>query len=270
MTDSLARLDIPDDAKATLVLAGVETMFHAKLRWNAEDIAVMREHYPKGGLVAVRPLLSHKTDGAIYQQARAMGVKAPGYKRKTERYFTTPHIDEAIRRYYHGTPRKGGLSKLAHQMQRPAAWVSLRARQIGCAPPRFRDAPWSEPEIALLRENAAKLPHTISRIMARYGFRRTSGAVSNKLMKLRCDRSSDDTYTGTALAELFNVSVQTVSGWIRKGWLKAQTRGTAREHDVYVIHHKAVRRFVIENAAAVDIRRVDKHWFIDLLAGSAL
>jgi hypothetical protein len=48
-------------------------------------------------------------------------------------------------------------------------------------------------------------------------------------------------------------------------------RGTARVAeqggDEYRIAARDVRRFVIANAAAIDLRKVEKFWFIELLAG---
>ncbi|KKK66329.1 hypothetical protein LCGC14_2965200 [marine sediment metagenome] len=56
-----------------------------------------------------------------------------------------------------------------------------------------------------------------------------------------------------------------------KGWLKVDRRGTERTPvqggDMWWIRYAEVRRFVVDNAVAVDIRKVDKFWFIDLLAG---
>lgn len=268
MTERVSAFDEGQDLPPDMVLAGVEMMFRRKKApWSPHEIAIVREHYPKGGLAAVKALLPYRTDDTIHWKARSIGVRALGYQRRTEQWTTTLFIDDAIRRYYLGTPRKGGLSKLAHQLNRPASWVSSRARHLGITPPRFKEQPWSDREIELLRQHAAKVPTTIAKILKRYGFTRSSGAVSVKLNRLRCDRSDDDNYTGTGLAALFGVRVNVVSGWIRQGWLKAQMKGTTREHDIYRIHHKAVRRFVIENAGAIDVRRVDKIWFIDLLAG---
>jgi N6-adenosine-specific RNA methylase IME4 len=132
-----------------------------------------------------------------------------------------------------GTPRKGGLSKLAHQLRRPASWVSSRARQLGCVAPRFRDPPWSDAEIDLLRRHAAKIPNTIARILRQSGYKRTAGAVSNKLVKLRCERIDENHYSATALAGLFGVNQHAVSSWIKKGLLIAKTKGTTREHDIF-------------------------------------
>lgn len=262
--DQVSRFDIPDETKAMLIVAGVETMFKARPRWFPEDLAILREHYPKGGLAAVRPLLPHKTAGAIYVKAGALRLKAPLPPRSN--YTSTKFIDEAIKRYYLA-PKKGGLSKLAHQTNRPRTWISARARHLGIVPPRFQEKPWSEPEIELLHKHAPKLPGTIARILAKAGFKRSNGSIKQKLIKLRCDRSDDDTYSACGLAELFGVDEHLVLAWINKGWLKAQRKGSARQYDLYRIHRNSVRRFVSENAGAIDIRRVEKHWFIELLAG---
>lgn len=265
--DHVSHFDIPDETKAMLIMAGVETMFKARPRWFPEDVAILRENYPKGGLAAVRPLLPHKTDGAIYVKAKSLRLKAPGYTRSTEQYTSTKFIDDAIRRYYLA-PKKGGLSKLAHQTSRPRPWLSARARHLGIVPPRFKEPAWSAPEIELLHKHAPKLPGTIGRILAKAGFKRSNGSIRQKLVKMRCDRSDDDIYSACGLAELFGVDEHLVLSWINKGWLKAQRKGSARQYDLYRIHRNAVRRFAVENAGAIDIRRVEKHWFIEVLAGS--
>lgn len=267
MTDQVSHIDLSDETTAIALAAGIESMSRQKARWSAEEIAVLREYYPFGGLKACRVHLPKKADGAIYQKARGLGLRAPGFTKPNEQWTTTPFIDAAIKRYYAGTPRKGGVGKLALSLHRPTRWVSHRARQLGIVPPRFKEPQWSDAELELLRKHAPKAPMSIAQILRKHGFSRTSGSIKNKLTRLQVDRTDDGHYTGRGLAELFGIDVHVVSGWIRKGWLKAQTRGTTREHDVYRISQSAIRRFVIENAGAVDIKRVDKHWFIDLLAG---
>lgn len=269
MTEQLTGIIGTDLESSDDILLGVAKMFRTTALWTDADVAIMREHYATRGRAYVRTLLPHRTDGAVRAKARELGFKPPGYKRQVNQYFTTPFIDDAIRRYYAGTPRKGGVSKIAHQMQRPAEWVYSRARQLGVVIPKFREAPWSEPEIDLLRKCARYVPQSISRKFAQHGFKRTAGAISIKLVRLRCDRTDDDHYSGTQLAELMGVRVNVVSGWIARGWLHAKTKGTTREHDVFRIHRAAVRRFIVENVGAFDIRRVEKHWFVDLVAGNS-
>jgi hypothetical protein len=267
--DQVSHLDISDDGKAELILAGVETMFRAKPRWSAQDTAIMREHYPKGGLAAARVLLPHKTDGAIYQQARALNLRAPGYQRQVERYFTSPHIDEAIRRYYHGTPRKGGLSKLAHQLRRPASWVSSRARQLGCVAPRFRDPAWSDAEIEIAAPPRRQDPEHDRTHLApvRLQAHRRRGQQQARQAAVRAHRR-EPLFGNRARRPVRRQSARRLQ-LDQEGLLIAKTKGTTREHDIFSIHVRDVRRFIVENAGAIDIRRVEKHWFIDLLANGA-
>lgn len=268
MMDFVSNLDIADKAKAMLIVAGIEVMQREKRPWTDRDLDIVRKNYPTGGVSKCAEQLPDRTVGSIGFKARTLKLKRPPSKRRSP-FPSSPHIDEVIRRYYQGTPRWGGLSKLAHQVGRPVPWVSSRARDLGVQIPRFDSRKWSQAEIDLLRKNAAKVPCVISRIFRKNGFHRSGNAILIKLRQFRCDRTDDDMYSAKGLAELFGFSPPVVSGWIKKGWLKVHMRGTAHPHDVYVIHHKAVRRFVIENVGAIDIRRADKHWLVDLLAGNS-
>lgn len=235
--------------------------------WREFELNILRENYPTGGAPRCRQLLPNRGIGSIRWKARKIGLWAPKNDGRAERWTTTQFIDDAIRRYYANSPKRGGLARLAHSLHRPPAWISAQARRMGITREKFPCVPWTEPEIALLRQHAAKIPGNIEKIFLRKGFKRTTAAIARQIIVLHCDRSDDDNYTASGLAGLFGVQVRTVSGWIEKGWLKAQTRGTTRQNDIYRIHHANVRRFVIENVGAIDIRRCDKFWLIDLIAG---
>ena len=55
----------------------------------------------------------------------------------------------------------------------------------------------------------------------------------------------------------------------KSGDLKAKFRGTARTEqqngDIYLIHEKDVRRFILEHPTEIDLRKVDQLWFLDVL-----
>lgn len=239
-----------------------------RVPWSEREKAIMREHYPVGGLAACRAHLAPlRGDGAIYQMAQQLGLKAPGQPVLREQWTTTPHIDEAIRRAYIEDGRKGCVARVARKIARPPRWVSHRARQLGIVPPRFREPPWTEREFELLRANATKQPYVIARIFARHGFRRTGTAIKIKLTRLKIDRTDDNTYTSRGLAELMGVESHRVSTWIAKGWLKAKRKSDLPGSE-FQIQRRDIRAFIIDNVGAIDIRRVDKHWFVDLVAGS--
>lgn len=253
----------PEIVDAFLARIEIKTTGKARPRWTAEEDAILRQNYPAGGAPLCRKLLPDRRTHAVHWRARHFGLTAPKNDGRADRLTTTQFIDDAIRRYYSGTPKRGGLAKLAHQLHRPPAWVSARARRLGVTREKFPSIPWSQDEIALLRLHAAKIPGNIEPIFRRAGFKRTTAAIARMITILHCDRSDDDHYTAAGLAGLFGVLPKAVHGWIEKGWLRASTRG-ANFH----IRHSNVRRFVIENVGAVDLRRVDKFWFVDLIAGS--
>jgi hypothetical protein len=51
--------------------------------------------------------------------------------------------------------------------------------------------------------------------------------------------------------------------------MKAKFRGTGRTEqqngDIYFIHQKDVRRFILEHPTDIDLRKVDQLWFLDLI-----
>lgn len=72
------------------------------------------------------------------------------------------------------------------------------------------------------------------------------------------------------MASEFGVDIKVVTRWIDQGWLVAGRRGTKRVEsqggDQWWIKRKHVRDFVIESIGIIDIRKVDKVWFVDLLS----
>lgn len=237
--------------------------------WTTSEERALRSLYGTGGPAAVKQAIPGRTLRSIYQRARAMGLVAPGQPDFRQKWSSSPQIDEAIRRVYQGTPTDGAVDHLAMSCARPRWWITRRASRLGFVTPRFKELPWSAEELAIVDELSHRTDITIARALARRGFKRTATAVAVKLKRLGADREDPDHYTANGLAPLLGVDPTTISGWIEKGWLSAKRRGTdrvaAQGGDMWWISRKAVRRFVVENAARVDIRKVDKFWFIDLL-----
>jgi hypothetical protein len=68
--------------------------------------------------------------------------------------------------------------------------------------------------------------------------------------------------------------VHKVLAWIRRGILAAERRGTNRTQrqggDIWWISDRAVRRFILRYPEEIDLARVEKIWFLDLLTGGKL
>jgi hypothetical protein len=230
--------------------------------WTTPELAIIREHYPTGGVPACAERLPGRTVGAIHQQARKMGLFAPKGGTPRPAYGSSEFIDAQICRVYTGKPTKGAIRDLAKRIGRPRHWVSRRAAALGMALPRFRDQPWSEQELAIL-ENATHLrPEAIRARLKKAGFTRTINAITvkRKRLGLRLDREE---VSANELAVLMGVDRKTVSYWIDKGWLRAKKRGP-----IFDIRPSDVRDFVIDFTHVVDIRKCDKFWLVDLLAGT--
>ena len=89
--------------------------------WTAEEIAVLREHYPTGGSEAVAKLLPNRSRKAIKMHALVIGVGA-----KKAGPWTAEH-DEVIRQHYAAR----GSAFVAEMVGRTVLAVRYRARQLG-------------------------------------------------------------------------------------------------------------------------------------------
>lgn len=249
----------------------------ARRFWTTRELALLREHYPTGGVLACLPRLPGRSARAVYGMACKLRLPGPDTLRREgrprQRYSTSPQIDDAIRRGYPKATGVGAVVALAQAVGRPRWWVSRRAAALGLVAPRFRQPPWTDAEAEIVAGNAHRSPATIVRKLRRAGFERTETAVAVKVKRLGADTTDPDHWTARGFAAVMGVDSTTVSAWIAKGWLQAKRRGTERTAaqggDQWWIHRKAARRFVLENLAAVDLRKVEKYAFVSLLTDGA-
>jgi hypothetical protein len=238
--------------------------------WTTKEEKILRENYPGGGIQLCSELLTGRSESAIYNHAGLIGLTRTGQPEKRRHWATTEEIDRAITNCYQKNIAKGAVADLAKEIGRPRWWVSKRAAVLGLKTPRFKELPWKDKEKDLLREHAHRNPDRIVRIFKRRGFVRSTTAIVVMRKRMQLSAVDDNRYTACLLAREFGVDAKTVLGWINKGWLKATRRGTGRVEnqggDMWWIKRRDIRSFVVENAAHIDLRKVDKVWFIDLLA----
>src|SRR5208337_2394561 len=98
------------------------------------------------------------------------------------------------------------------------------------------------------------------------GYARTVNGIHLKLKRMRF-KHDGSFYSASGLAQALGIDSHAVTRWIKSGHLKAKLRGTARTEqqngDIYLIHEKDVRRFILEHPTDIDLRRVDQLWFLD-------
>jgi hypothetical protein len=192
------------------------------------------------------------------------------YKRK---YVPTSEIDAVIREAYH-KQRQGDRQALTLASRR-LGWsrnaVCKRGAELGVT--RTKERPWAPWEEDLLERFGHLAPSGIRRQLAAFGSFRSIAAIQVKLTRARIKQNLDG-YSANSLAIAMGVDVHKTLAWIRRGLLSAERRGTNRNEsqggDTWWISHRAVKRFVLRAPEEIDLARVEKIWFLDLLTGGKI
>ena len=177
-------------------------------------------------------------------------------------------MDAAIVAAYGKLERKGHIVALATRLGRPVHYVTQRALALGLVPPRFKQPRWTHAENDLIA-SAAHLSLSGLRLrLRRAGFKRSEAAIKGQLKRLGVSRVDENRCSAAGLAQLLGVQPRRVCRWIEEGLLRATARNGAHEPGgrVFSIHRRDVRRFLIDNAGAVDLRRADAVWLVELLS----
>ncbi len=247
--------------------------------WTNREIAILRAHYPAGGVEGCLQLLPGRTARSIYARAGAMGLKRVGADGKTGRerrkWVATPAIDEAIRR---AVAENRPLRSLSAVLGWPGQRLAIRSQELGLKPPRGKQPDWSAGDIAVLEAHPGAHPSKIrTELIKAGGVARTLSAIVQKRRDLALApyrEGGSEVLNGVAVAEAFGVSVDQVRRWVKRGLLPERRNHSLLRSVDAKPHPKAglrfsrrvLRTFVIEHVAAIDFRKVDKFWLVDLIA----
>jgi hypothetical protein len=192
-----------------------------------------------------------------------------GKVQSRRKYVFTDQIDQLIREIYlnhRDAKTRPGTRLLSKKVGMPHWALKKRARELGLA--RTKELPWSEPELAILSRYAWMSDERIRLKLKAAGYGRTVTGIYLKLKRMRF-KHDGSFYSASGLAQALGIDSPAVTRWIKSGHLKAKSRGTARTEqkngDIYLIHEKDVRRFILEHPTDIDLRRVDQIWFLDLI-----
>lgn len=157
---------------------------------------------------------------------------------------------------------------LKHGLSRDIAYQ--RAVALGCLYPlNTKGAPWTEAELAILDASAHCPIATIRGRLRRRGYARSMAAIVKQRLErsgTRADaRLSAGVYSATQAAELIGSHSNLVVSYIRRGWLRAKQIELGWGKHEYRIKAADLRQFVVHHTAYVNIERVDKYAFIDML-----
>ncbi len=193
---------------------------------------------------------------------------------RTRKRPSNPRIDEAIANAYRQWREFGNrtaIRNLAERIGWPRWSVNRRASEMGIA--QTKELPWSEREVVILERWGHLTDHGIQTKLAKSGFHRSLTAVHLKVKRLRIKRNLDG-YSAHSLSQAFGVDGHVVTKWIARGMLKAERRGTARtgqqNGDTYWITNADVKQFIAGYPNEIDLAKVEKFWFLDLVTDGGI
>jgi hypothetical protein len=153
----------------------------------------------------------------------------------------------------------------------PRGAVCKRGAELGLA--RVKEQVWSQHELRMLEQCGHLAPTGIQRKLKAAGFARSVAAIQIKLNRERI-KSNLEGYSACQLAGAMGIDAKKVLRWIKDGVLKAERRGTDRlpqqGGDTWWISDQGVRRFVLRFPEEIDLARVEKIWFLNLVTNGKL
>ena len=236
--------------------------------WSEAEDAALCEAYPKG-VDAAAMALPGRTVASIYQRADKLGLML---KRGGRSHGVKPD-DAAIRAAWADADgARGDVARLALSFSVPRDWLSARLLELGLTRPHRKEPPWSAAEDDLL----VRAPlHDLKRAavyFTEHGFSRSTTAIGVRAKRRMISRrAAHETFSATEAARLIGVDSKTMTSWLIEGFCPATRRNDRRLIQQggasWAIEPAALRRFILDHADRIDLRRVDKLPFLALISG---
>lgn len=240
--------------------------------WSDADLQVLRENFAKpGGVDACCRALPHRSRISIYQTAGKQGLKAWGnLGGKRERHALTPEIEARMREAWPSLTGRGAQTLFIEKDLGVRKHVGMRwAVSLGLATLRRKEPPWTPAEDLLMGKVPLHSPARCAAMFREHGFARTPTAITIRAKRLGLSRRYRETLSGTTFAKILGVDNKTTTQWCVLGTLPATRRESERLPQQggapWSITRAAARQFILDNLATIDIRKVEKVAFVDLL-----
>ena len=260
----------PRERAPRLSPSRVEGRRHSRF-WSDDEKDIVRKYYPMGGVGACQPHLPNRSERSIYQAARKLGIRLDERAKPERHYVVASDLDEQIREAWPLLKGRGAVSELAKTLSVPRRIVSQRALKLGLTMPHTKEPPWTDAEFALMHKVPLHDPKRASAIFRQHGFKRTPSAIVSRAKRMNLSRRYKKTLSAVGAARILGVDTKWVTSRCIAGDLKAGRRGTERlpqqGGDAWTIERADLRQFVIDNLERIDIRKVDKFAFVDLMVG---
>jgi len=248
------------------------------MKWTEKDMQTLIKHYPVGGAKAVLPLLeTPRKMSAIGQRARVLGIKMrrhDGELRDYTKYEMTPAILRELRAHYRQnclTGKTKTLQDIADSHRVSLGWLKYQAGRYGLRR-ELKRKEWSPEAEAELMELEGMGVASAYKRLRKLGYGYTLQQVASKMGSMGISRVCETGMSANTLAAMLGVDSHVVLRWIRTGALKTQKIKNASGDDYQYHHiaHSAIKRFVMDYKAEVDLRRIDPMYqdlFIDIMTG---
>lgn len=187
------------------------------------------------------------------------------------KYIFTPEMDQEILYTYSiNTDSRPRIINLAKKFRMPRWAIYQRALKIGAMKSPHQKKPWTEEEISILEKHARYEPLTIMKRLEKAGYQRSIASIVLKRKRMRL-LSNGKGMSACLCAEFLGIDLHWVLNNIRQGLLKAEIIRRDREGKAnYYIKETDLRKFIVNNPDLVDLRRVEKYYFIELVANGAV
>ncbi len=245
--------------------------------WGDAEDQVVRDHYPQGGKAACLPLLPGRSPLAISNRAGILAVKYVGSSPNGRPRVQAPaNIDDILREEWSrmSGKKRGEISALAMRLNVPRHWLSAQARRLGLAMPHKKEPRWTAPETELLKRVPLHDVDKCSRIFREHGFARSPMSIRVRAQRLQLSRRYNETLSATRIAKILGVDGKTVTREILQGNLTATKRQTERlaqqGGDPWSVERADLRRYILDQLGHIDLRKVEKFAFVEILAGEPL
>ena len=249
--------------------------------WTDEERAIVTEHYRSGGSAGCLARLGpHRTPSGVYQIARKLGLDTPrgkaDYKGEKGRIVAPEGFDDELRTFYqNGNGKKRGeCNAFADEHKLPRWWVTKRATKLGLVMPHKKEPRWTAAEDQLIRSVPLHDLDQCAETFREHGFQRSPTAIMVRAKRLDISRRYKETLSATGAARVLGIDSKSVTREILQGDLIATKRKTKRlpqqGGDNWSIKPADLRDYVLKNLARIDLRKVDKFEFVQVVAGQPL
>lgn len=248
--------------------------------WTEAQKDIVRRYYPTGGLVACLAHLppEKQSKSGIYVLAQKLGLQV---ERKNgdgpNQKITAPAgFDDVLRSFYQNASgkKRGECDAFADAHRLPRWWVTKRATKLGLVVPSKKEPLWTAPELALLARLPLHDPHKSAKIMREHGFQRTPTSIMVKATRMKLSRQYRETLSATAISRILGIDAKSITREILQGDLTAEKRPTNRlaqqGGDPWSVTPANLRRYILDNIERIDLRKVEKFAFVQIVAGEQL